>query len=1149
MTRAAFLIIAVLFIAAVPPTEAREERAVELVSSSEDGVILRYESGRLSTRVLRIGDREYTGVTIDGADVASVPGAPALPVVRVRVAIPDCERVNFRVSVDGTVTESGVRVVPSPSVLSVEGGGLSEYVYVEGGPYREEGLWPREAATMSGPRWTTTQRTVAVAIYPCQTNPQEELLLSHRSIEVALTFQGIKRQSPRSSDLPRRERMLESLLANYESGRAWRRGRVERRVPGRDDYFTTSSNWVKLTLEETGLYRVDHGDLAAVGVDADLIDPGTVRVFSGGGISLPALVGDPRPTWMEECAVDVEGDGDGTFDPGDGVVFYGLDVDGWVDELGIDGANEPFHENRYANDNVYWLTWENEGTPSGFTDPPRRMAEDDLQSSPTPIPAADYRARAHLEGNVFEFEGRGDSWYWLQMQSDRIPESDYFHAEQIVADFGEFVHGHFSHIVTDSTGLLRVRVDGNSSEGGHPDHRTEFTLNGTLAHVAEWDGYSRYVFEEDGLPMRTEPQYNTLEIHVPRADPLTERDHILIDWYELEYWRELSAVDAQLRFGSSGRTGIVEYSVDGFDGTAGAAYKVIDKFTLRTVPGVTLTDGRLTFQDEVADTAAYVVVSDVGHMRPTIEVDDFGDLRPPGSADYMIIAHDDFHDAGARLKSHRQSSSGGGFSVQLVRLSDVYDEFSWGVVDPTAIRNYLMHVWDSWDVPPTHVLLLGDASSDYRQYQATSSPCLVPTYYTGALHWPTDLWFVGFEDYEYDPAMALGRLPVTTAGEAATMIDKIEHYDTELEPGLWKNTVMLVADDEFKGLDGDGQPIGNPEYYHTVQAEMIDDLVLPWPIDRRKIFLMEYDHDAVGNKAGARADIVEAWNDGALVMNYTGHGNELLMAHENVFLFDDIPRLHNIDRLPLFFAASCRLNKFDQRTGDSLGEALAKSPIGGTIASIGSTRDSGAGQNSELNRSFLKYVFGHQQVDPAAVLDIGQAFQNGFITTAIDHSDWLNNTRFILVGDPAVTTMGFCPSSDGTPSRSRERTPARRRGSEEWQSSGSQTAPTRAATTRNGRSTRPRTSTTTFRAKRSSWDRFRSRAANSRGSSSSQLSRARVVTAGSGATSTTGTLTGRSRSRTSRSPTASTSPMPRGRRSTSHSTAAARRCFRGANSL
>ena len=123
------------------------------------------------------------------------------------------------------------------------------------------------------------------------------------------------------------------------------------------------------------------------------------------------------------------------------------------------------------------------------------------------------------------------------------------------------------------------------------------------------------------------------------------------------------------------------------------------------------------------------------------------------------------------------------------------------------------------------------------------------------------------------------------------------------------------------------RPASGPccEFFDTEQVEQISTEVLPWPLEREEIYLMEFPADAIGRKPAARSAILEAWNQGALLVNYTGHGSEIVMAHENVFLYDDVSLLHNVDRLPLFYAASCRLNKFDQQTVDSMGELLVKS--------------------------------------------------------------------------------------------------------------------------------------------------------------------------------------------------------------------------------
>lgn len=955
---------------------------VELVSSNEAGVTLRYRPGPVTLEGVLIDGADYARVHVPRADRLGVEGAPALPVVRARVAVPYCDRVELAVSTAGTRARPDVRVAPAPSIVEVRDGEISDYEYREGGVYDADGPWPRAAAVAFGPTWLATQRTMVIEFYPCQADPQSGTLLTHDTIEVSLSFHGLRPTESVRGTRPRRENLLDLAVLNAGSARSWR-GRPPRDPSRREgDYFTSSENWAKLVLREPGMYRIGFSDLVAADIDAGTIEPATIRVFSGGGLPMPTSVTDPRPEWMEECAILVVGEGDGSFDNGDAIVFHGLGVDGWADELAVGDPEEGHYENPFFGDNVYWLTWEHLGSQSGFSQDPRRMEVEAQDEPPSPARADDYVEREHFERNIFQTQARSDGWFWAEMKQTGLPE------------WRSFTES-FDHVVADSSGTLRARVDGNSSESFvSPDHIAFFYWNGVEAYAGEWEGYSKLAFEVGGVDVVEGS--NEFEIYVPREGDDYRSDHILVDWFEVVYWRQLTARDDQLRFGSSGRQGPIEFVVDGFTDASVTVFKTIDKYTTRVVPGVSFDGDDAVFMDEVADTASYAAVSDLGYLVPEIEKEGIAGLRSPGSADYIMIVYDGFYDTAVRLKNYRESAAGGGFDVFLVRVSDVYDEFSWGLLDPAAIRDYLKCVWENAAIPPTHALLIGDASVDYRRNLSSSIPVYVPAAYmkSGFSQWPNDSWFVGFDSSSfYSMAMALGRLSARSTTELNTMIDKIERYESQSVLGTWKNTAIIVGDDEYKFGDD------CCEFYHTRDAERFARESIPWAFDRKKIYLMEYERDLAGHKSETRADLIRAWNDGALFVNYTGHGNETLMAHEVVFIYDDISLLTNIDALPLYFAASCRLNKFDEPTIDSLGEALVKSRTGGAIVSIGSTRDSGASPNSALNRDFHEYIFGLQQASPAAVMDVGTAFQAAFYPS----SNWHNNTKFMIIGDPALT--------------------------------------------------------------------------------------------------------------------------------------------------
>ncbi len=974
--------LAALLIVAAAASTGLGAATVEVVDSSDAGITLRYSPGEPNLSAADAGDGTYTDVSVAGTYSLGVGGEPALPVMSVKIAVPYCRSIAVDVTTTGDRQVDRIRVTPSPSTVSGNEG-ISFSEYVEGPVYSSNAFWPERAAKLFGPSTLGTQRVAVVEFYPCQVSPGNEALVAHGTIDVRLSFSGSVDVRPARAERSRRESQLEAMLLNYEDGKSWR-GR-ESTSSGRPegDYFTTSNNWMKVTVLEQGMYAITYADMEGVVSDPSTIDLSTFRIFGGGGLPMPPLVTSPRPDWMEECAVHIRGGSDGTFDPGDAVVFYGMATDGWVDELEPDDVSEPYFENPYANANVYWLTWEDEGVPSGFSAEPKRMVVEGGSSSPSPLEVADYRDRRHFEENVFELQGRGDNWFWYEMKRAG-PEERYFHEE-------------IDHVVTDSTGTLRGRVVGNSTYGFmEPNHYAIFYLNDIEAAVGEWYGYNAFAFETAGLPI--DEGYNSYKVYVPRADSNHEDDTILIDWFDLLYWRQLWTDSGQIRFGSSGRTGAIEYSISGITDDAATTYRITDKYTVSVIPGTAVADGTASFEDDVADTASYVLVSDGGYLRPfQILRTTPGSLRSPSGDDYIMVVYDGFYDEAERLAAFRETEAGGGFGVRVVKVSEVYDEFSWGLVDPTAIRDFLKYTYENEAVPPTHGLLIGDATSDYRQYLPSSARTYVPTYYTGGIeYWPTDEWFVGFSTGWYTPALAFGRLPVGSVNQLRDVIDKILRYETQSRQGVWKNTAIIIADDEFKFSETSLSDCC--EYFHTTQAESLARKILPWPLDRRKIYLMEYQRDLAGHKTGARNDIIDAWNEGALLVNWTGHGNETLMAHEYVFVFDDVPRLTNLDALPLYFAASCRLNKFDMPTTDSVGEMLMMSGDGGSIASIGSVRDSYATQNSVLNAWLYYYIFGGQRIETKVAMDIGTAFQTAFM----EGYGWSNNTKFCLLGDPAV---------------------------------------------------------------------------------------------------------------------------------------------------
>src|SRR5205085_1141966 len=163
-------------------------------------------------------------------------------------------------------------------------------------------------------------------------------------------------------------------------------------------------------------------------------------------------------------------------------------------------------------------------------------------------------------------------------------------------------------------------------------------------------------------------------------------------------------------------------------------------------------------------------------------------LRTPSEgADFVILSHRDFLDRARPLAALRQAE---GLSVAIVDVEDVFDEFSFGVKSPQAIKDFLGFARSSWQKAPRFVLLVGDASLDPKNYLGLGDSDLVPTKLidTASMETASDGWLAdldgdGIED------LAVGRLPVRTAAEAEAAVSKIINYEQSAPP----DGVLLVA--------------------------------------------------------------------------------------------------------------------------------------------------------------------------------------------------------------------------------------------------------------------------------------------------------------------------------------------------------------------
>ncbi len=798
---------------------------------------------------------------------------------------------------------------------------------------------------------------------------------------------------------------------------------VARRTGNPDPWFARAESWVKLTVATRGMYSVSGADLASAGVDlADIDDPATLRLFTSGGLNQPRDYNDASGSWrtgqaMHEVPIRVEAGNDGTFDPGDRVYFYGLPTQDWEDYYDPTAADTLYHEHTHAKSNIYFLAWDGSlgGTPARIGDVP---------SAPTASPdVTTYRHREYRERDLFsDYDYRGDGWLWLSIESAGLslyPVNPVIDVRNLVASQPQTFR---------SVALAKYvsPEDTTSTNFGHHMVYWNYRASqGVVITEKVWNGDAGDNFYESGRPVRANGSFlvngsNQVRLQVP-DDLNPKRDKVLFAWYSVWYQRRIIAVNNAVGFSSPDTTGVLNFRADGFSGAETVhVFDVTDAGSPTRVTGFEETSGpggrRVRFSSTHAGGRRHFWAATTGGMlKPGIARFTPNDLRADASgANMLIITHKDFLAAADRLRSYH-----GANRVPLVRsplvkvvtTDDIFDNFSQGLPDPMALRNYIKYLYENYpdaDGNPklAYVCFLGDASTDF-QNNASSQPDFVPSnlYFArlAPFTFATDEWYGQMDAQDQVPGgdvldLAIGRLPAGSLDEAQFLVDRVIDYETASPMEKWRDEIILVADDELSSF------AGVCETQWTDQSEFLALFAIPDFNDITKIYLTEYPQIAKV-KPTARFHFLDEWNDGALMINFIGHGSSQQMADEQVFLGSDVGQLTNGLKLPLMMAFSCTIGDFANPAAKSLSEKLLLHDAGGAIATITASRESYPGPNGILNQGIFERMLPRHLGGEVLPIGVGllQAKAQAQASNGFGPFSSENNWKYNLLGDPAAT--------------------------------------------------------------------------------------------------------------------------------------------------
>ena len=746
----------------------------------------------------------------------------------------------------------------------------------------------------------------------------------------------------------------------------------------------SSGDWYKLAVPSTGIYRIDADLLTKMGVRLP-VPSASIRIFGNGGAMLPEDNRKPRPDDLIENAIRIDDGGDGSFGTGDQILFHALGPDRW--ETDSVQRRFFFHRNIYTREAFYFLTTQGQGM--------RVATAPAYASASATIDRFDERQA--IESDSLNFLSSGREWFGDEFGSGPgrqtsktytfpsvglIPATDVVVASDLVARS----LGQPARFDIALNGVAIQRLTPPALAGVQYEPVATRASSRTISRLAE----------------------NRLQIGVSffpgSVNAQGWLDRLVISWKRRLDMTQL----AQLSFrhlDGIGAGALAEYVF----ATAPAGlqlWDVTDPFKPVIVPPVSGSPGR--FRNDASRIREHVAFVPAQMPLPRfISRISNQDLHRPQFPAMIVVTTEALKEEADRLAAHHRQREN--LSSLVVEVGQIWNEFSSGAPDPSAIRDFVKMHYDRAGTDtsrrPKYLLLFGDGTFDPLGRLGAAGSFIPAWQSPGSLDplstYTTDDFYALLDDDEdiNDPLrpglldVGVGRIPAGSAAEARLFVDKVIRYHAPAAFGPWRTQLNFVADDEDQNVHL------NDAEFHASTVAGIDSV---WNLG--KTYLDAYRQES--GAGGSRYPLVNAAINsriyaGTLIWNYSGHGGSRRLAQEAILDEEMVSSWKNRDRLPLFITATCDFAPFDNPLERSIGEQiLLGSPAGG-IALMTTTRLVFAYSNRVMNNNYLKVALTPRP--DGGYRTLGEAVRASKNLTTQTSGDIINNRKFTLLGDPALT--------------------------------------------------------------------------------------------------------------------------------------------------
>ncbi len=786
-------------------------------------------------------------------------------------------------------------------------------------------------------------------VYSASFDPGNVVLNEFPELKIKITF-------PRNTELKKTaplvissafDKVLSSSIVNSSMAEQFRSGSSGRLDNDGDSWINFDQEYVKLSSGIDGIFRIYKSDLDKLGIPVSGIDPQKFRLYESG----------------REIPIRVYGESDGSFDNNDFIEYFASKNYSTISPHIINEINEPYNDymNRYTDSTYYFLTW---GSESGKRFDSSAALHESISDT-----LDFYTSFFHFEENTMYqplsasilknqdpewLETNAWIWGWLGVQSINysfIPDD----------------------LVTDKTAAVYFKCISAGSDRATDSHNLTISVNNEIIDSQTADRGDRIllgdVFNSSIL------NSGTNDLRIINEENGSSVNVLAYDWYEIEYPRNIKALDDSLIFELKYDflPGEKIIKVENINTPKVNLYKI--QGSLKRINNINLVGNTLFFADTISPGDKYILLSDDKIKKPVFHYyKKFTNLSSPdNSADYIGISHKSLETAAAEYINF--ISDRYELKTSLVLINDIYDEFSFGYPQPEAVKSFLIAANKNWNNPkPSYLLLLGSACYDYNRYVFKQKGFerninLVPSYGEPV----SDSWFVMWDSTNtLLPQMFVGRIPAVSPDNISVYLEKHRNYLDSPYDEFNKRTLF------FSGGDGN-----NPSQIELLKSTN-ENIIKNYSSARPLSLISPHFYKTVNPRTDfgpyESKFIQGEIEKGGLAVSYIGHSGTRTWDNS----ISEAGQLDNaLNRGFLVTDFGCSTNKFAEPDIDAFGKLFLFS--GQAIGYVGNSSLGYLSTSTTVSIYFYESLFGENR----------RGLGDAHLSAKIKMFERLGNTRFI----------------------------------------------------------------------------------------------------------------------------------------------------------